>query len=61
MDNITKDQFLAFERVRRSGICNMFDTSTIMEVTNLTSEEISEIRNNYSELADKYLPTKSTP
>lgn len=56
---ITEDQFMQFEKIRRSGICNMFDTATIKSVTDLKDEEISTIRRNYSDLAGKYLQTES--
>ena len=52
---VSKEQFLAFEGVRRSGICNMFDTQMIMEVTDLSSEDISQIRRNYSKLKKQHL------
>lgn len=56
---ITKKQFQQFENVRESGICNMFDTPTIMDNTDLTREEIAEIRHNYSILKDEYDPKEN--
>lgn len=50
-----KEMFMAFEEVRESGICNMFDRKTVCEVSGLSKEEYSFVIKNYDELCDKYL------
>jgi hypothetical protein len=52
---ITKDDFLAYEDVRVSGVTNMFAVTTVMGLAGLTKEQILEIMENYSELKEKYL------
>ena len=50
-----KELFMAFEDVRESGICNMFDRGTVCDVSGLTKEEYLYVIKNYDELCDKYL------
>ena len=52
---ITKEQFLEYERVRVSGVTNMFDVSTVGALTGLTRSELIEIMQNYLSLREKYL------
>ena len=52
---ITKDDFLAYEDVRVSGVTNMFAVNTVKQLTGLSKEQILEIMRNYSELKRKYL------
>ena len=53
---ITKEQFLAFETVRSSGVTNMFDVFAVQKYAKkmcsvtLTKPEIIEIMHNYSDL-----------
>ena len=51
---ITKDEFLDYETVRRSGFYNMFD-SQAREMTDLSKDKWIAIIKNYSELKDKYM------
>ena len=55
MIEITKDEFMAYERVRRSGVINMFAVSVVMKISELSKEKVLKIMENYSELAEKYL------
>ena len=52
---ITKERFLRYETLRRSGDTNMYDLEYVKAVTWLTKEELVEIMQNYTELAKKYL------
>jgi hypothetical protein len=52
---ITKEEFLKYEEVRKSGITNMFDVYKVMELTNLKLNRILIIMNTYTELKVKYL------
>ena len=58
---ITKEEFMAYEEVRVSGITNMFDVSRVIQLANeladvtLTKEMILEIMRDYSPLKEKYL------
>jgi len=55
MIEITKDEFMAYEGVRRSGVTNMFAVSVVMKISELSKEKVLKIMENYSELAEKYL------
>lgn len=50
-------QFLTYERIRRSGLTNMFDVTTICTLSGgvLGKEDCLYIMKNYEKLADKYL------
>lgn len=52
---ITKEQFLAYENVRQSGVTNMFAVKVVQELSGLDKDQILYIMKNYSELASKYL------
>ena len=51
---ITKDEFLDYETVKRSGFYNMLD-SQAREMTDLSEEQWITIIKNYSELKNKYI------
>jgi hypothetical protein len=53
---ITKKQFKAYENVRLSGVPNMLDIKYVMELSDLTRDQIKEIMHNYTELKIKYCP-----
>jgi len=59
MEKITKKQFNRYEGTRLSGATNMFDLTNVKMLTGLNQEQIILIMENYSELKDKYLPTKN--
>ena len=56
---VSKEDFLAYEDVRLSGITNMFDTRMVQELSGLDRETILDIMNNYGEYRKKYLAKKS--
>jgi hypothetical protein len=51
---ITKDQFLAYEIVRHSGVTNMNDTKTVARLSGLRDNEVREIIREYDELRKRY-------
>ena len=51
---ISKDEFLDYETVKRSGFYNMLD-SQAREMTDLSREQWVTIIENYSELKNKYI------
>lgn len=53
--NITKEQFMAYENVRKSGVTNMWAVDLVMELSGLTEEQCLFIMKNYGSLAKKYL------
>ena len=55
---ITKEQFMAYERVRQSGVTNMFDVRTVQMLSGLSKENIVEIMDTYSVLKDKYMASE---
>jgi len=52
---ISKEQFMAYESVRESGVTNMFDVRTVGDLSGLEKPEIMEIMKNYAELMEKYM------
>lgn len=55
---ITKEQFLAYEDVRRSGVTNMFDIVAVSRLSGLDRRAVIEIHRKYSELKALYLNEK---
>lgn len=53
--NITKEQFIEYEKVRQSGVTNMFDIKTVSKIADLNKEQCLAIMNQYSKLKAKYL------
>ena len=47
---ITKDEFNAYERVRRLGVVNMFDVKKVGQLSGLTRSTIIAIMKDYSRL-----------
>jgi hypothetical protein len=52
--NVTREQFFAYENVRRSGATNMFDIRKVQELSGLEREVTLFIMKHYSRLAKKY-------
>ena len=54
MENITQDEFDAYEDVRESGVTNMFNVSVVSDYSGLSREKIITIMSNYDSLSIKY-------
>ena len=54
MDRINKEDFLAYVRVQKSGVTNMFNVSVVSDYSGLSREKIIEIMSNYEALCIKY-------
>lgn len=52
---ISKEQFLAYEDVRQSGVTNMFNVTMVSALSGLTKDECFEIMKNYGKLKEEYL------
>jgi len=52
---INQAKFLAYERCRQSGLCNMFDVICVKSITRLDKNEIADIMKNYEEYSKKWL------
>ncbi len=52
--DVTKEQFLAFEAVRLSGITDMGATTIVEELSGLSEDKVFEILNNHDYLKTKY-------
>lgn len=57
---ISKDEFLAYEGVRVSGVTNMFMVTTVCDISGLDRDVVMEIMKNYTELANKFLEEKKS-
>lgn len=51
---ITKEQFEAYERVRSSGVTNMWNVTLVCELSNLTRPQVMEIIKSYDKLMVLY-------
>ena len=51
---ISKDEFLDYETVKRSGFYNMLDSQS-RDITDLSEDKWITIIENYSELKNKYI------
>ena len=51
---ITKKEYTAYEKVRLSGVTNMFDVGTVEILSGLSREKIIEIMKTYEALMKKY-------
>ena len=54
MTEITKADFEAYERVRESGLTNMFHTTNVSELSGLDKETIRAIMTRYDSLCKKW-------
>ena len=54
MNNITQDEFDAYEDVRQSGVTNMFNVSVVSDYSGLSRDKIVTIMKAYTTLYDKY-------
>ena len=54
MENITKEQFNAYEKVRRFGATNMFDVGIVSDLSGLCRDAILIIMENYEKLEKKF-------
>lgn len=53
---ITKEQFLAYERIRSEGRFNMImDAPIVMKLIGVNQAQYCEILESYGELHDKYI------
>jgi hypothetical protein len=53
--SITQAEFLAYERVRRSGRTNMFDVRVVSPLSGLSRSTILEIMAQYPKLSQRFL------
>ena len=51
---ISKEQFISYEKIRKSGVTNMFDVNTVCAISGLNRTECFEIMKTYNELENKY-------
>ena len=51
---ITKDEFEAYEKVRVSGVTNMFMVNDVSDLSGLERDKIMAIMSGYDELEKKY-------
>lgn len=50
-------KFIAYEKLRRAGHCNMFDLNCVKNHTRLDKEDVLYIIKNYEYLSNKYSKT----
>ena len=51
---ITKEEYIAYEKVRRFDLTNMSDINVVQVLSGLTREKIIEIVEHFYELMEKY-------
>ena len=54
MENITQEDYQAYEDVRESGVTNMFAVNVVSDYSGLSRDKIVSIMKNYSALRKKY-------
>ena len=54
LDQLTKDDFKAYERVRASGVTNMFDVRMVERLSGLDGDTILGVMKNYDSLVKKF-------
>ena len=54
VEEISEEDFVAYETVRSSGVTNMFAVNTVMELSDLSREKILGIMQNYDKLCKLY-------
>ncbi len=52
--DITEEDFKAYERVRASGVTNMWDTNRVCNLSGLEKEKVITIMGNYGDLEKEY-------
>lgn len=57
---ITKEQFEAYEKVRASGVTNMFAMDTVASFSGLKIEVVKEIMKTYGTLMQKFPDVRKT-
>ena len=50
---INQEQFEAYERVRTSGVTNMWAVSVVSDLSGLEKDTIMQIMKNYSDLKEE--------
>lgn len=53
---ITEQDFIEYEDVRKSGATNMLNVKMVEELSGLDKSKIIAIQKNYSKLAKEFLP-----
>lgn len=59
VSEITKEDFEAYEEVRKSGVTNMWAIRTVEELSGLEREQITAIMQNYAKLCELYPNVRS--
>jgi hypothetical protein len=57
---ITKEQFIAYEKVRQSGVTNMFAIDLVGDLSGLSRKECLEIMKTYSQLDKQWPDVRAT-
>lgn len=52
---VSEEEFMRYEKVRESGITNMWAINLVSAYSRLTRGTVEFIMEHYTELADKYL------
>ncbi len=56
--SITRQEFLSYEQVRRSGVTNMWAIQIVQKRSGLSRQKLLTIMEHYAAFADRYLPAK---
>lgn len=54
MAEITKEKMQAYEKVRSSGVTNMYAVEVVMQLSGLEKEECLDIMKNYNKYMKQY-------
>lgn len=54
VEEITEEEFAAYEAIRQSGVTNMFNSRVVCELSDLSHDAYMGILQHYGALRDKY-------
>ena len=60
IDGISKEKFISYEKVRQSGITNMFNVELVSQLSGLSKKDCRYIMMNYSQLMQIYKDVRKT-
>ena len=60
VDGITREKFAAYEKVRQSGVTNMFNMELVCQLSGLTEKECFYIMKHYSQLMTAFKDVRET-
>lgn len=61
IEEVTREEFEAYEDVRQSGVVNMFMVTTVCDLSGLERAKVMQIMKEYVDLMKKYPDVRNKP